>query len=542
VVSRAEEGLLECEYTLFAASDVLLAAPIAGAGVREQGYLTTAGIASGRLEALGITNDLATVAFGVIAGELPELVRAKALSSNIIDKLGPCEAFQGAVYSPITRRYEGLWVDVDAIARATDLDIAFAMQLLHLAAALADTPRDTPVRLWTGGSESPAGARSFKRFPVDARELPRALAKLKRPIQTVLFPSEVDLCDALVRDLRARAAAGGDTRRLHALASAVTRARDGAAGEKQALPDIIITDELEYEPVPLIDELRSHHEMLHGEWHLREVAQFLTAMAARKVDAPDLAVLAARAWLASGEVSYARYFARRAMEDATAGVGTRLAASDILDSTTPTKLSMHPPPAMLEPPTRIVLPDELPRSGPPGASQPPTEIIIPPAPRVAHFETPRLKAPPVPRIEVVETMSHPEGNNTRIRMSRLARELARDYRLSYGVTLKTDEDAIDAMQRHLRRRFSDAKQDARVSQMLNDELTRHGALLSEILARTLGAQWTDVSSPELGRWAMAVPPSTRVWPIGRVYRFFEQDQNESDLVMFYVELEKAART
>jgi hypothetical protein len=139
-----------------------------------------------------------------------------------------------------------------------------------------------------------------------------------------------------------------------------------------------------------------------------------------------------------------------------------------------------------------------------------------------------------PRIEVVETMSQPEGDEIRSRMTQLARDLARDYRLSYGTTLKTDVVAIEAMQHHLRRRFEHAQRDARASRQFDEELTRHGALLSEILVRTLGARWVDVSSPELGRWVMVVPPSTRVWPIGRVYRFFEQGDREGDLVSFYL--------
>ena len=40
----------------------------------------------------------------------------------------------------------------------------------------------------------------------------------------------------------------------------------------------------------------------------------------------------------------------------------------------------------------------------------------------------------------------------RIALTRLSRDVGRDYRLFYGTTLKADLLAIDAMQRHLRRR------------------------------------------------------------------------------------------
>ena len=129
----------------------------------------------------------------------------------------------------------------------------------------------------------------------------------------------------------------------------------------------------------------------------------------------------------------------------------------------------------------------------------------------------------------------PEGDETRAEMTKLARELARDYRLAYGTTLKTDPVAIEAMQRHLRRRFASAERD-------ETEITRHGALLSEILARVLGARWIETRGDDPGGWSMMVPPKTRVWPIGRVHRFLQQGSRESDLVAFYFELERAARS
>ena len=126
---------------------------------------------------------------------------------------------------------------------------------------------------------------------------------------------------------------------------------------------------------------------------------------------------------------------------------------------------------------------------------------------------------------------------TRIAMTRLARDVGRDYRLWYGTMLKTDLLAIDAMQRHLRRRFPDEAIDDAHTRQLEAELMRHGALLSEILARSFGAEWVDVSSEHPGQWAMIVPPDVRVWPIGRVFRFFRQGHRESDLVAFFLDLE-----
>lgn len=327
----------------------------------------------------------------------------------------------------------------------------------------------------------------------------------------------------LVADLHARGALSARERsRLYALASALAGTSDVA---------LIVTDELEVRAEPLLVELHNHRAMLLGEAHLREVAQFFTALANKSTSLSDLAVLASRAWLASGEIAYARYFARRVTEDANATLGARTAAREILESTTPTNESMRPPPVMENAPESPMIVDIPPPSAPPGASLPPM--------------SPATSLPPVAlrttaTSEVIETMPAPD-DDLRARMTKISREVARDYRLAYGITLRTDLTAVESMQRHLRRRFADARTDERLRNMLVTELTRHGALLSEILARALGATWTDTTEVELGRWEMLVPPGTLVHPIGRVYRFFQQDHRESDLVAYYTLLETNAR-
>jgi hypothetical protein len=126
----------------------------------------------------------------------------------------------------------------------------------------------------------------------------------------------------------------------------------------------------------------------------------------------------------------------------------------------------------------------------------------------------------------------------RTAMTRLARSLARDFRLWYGTTLRCNVLAVDAMQRHLAQRYAGATLgDPRVI----SELQRHGALLSEILARTLGGDWVDIAPTEPGYWAMFVPPATRCWPIGRVYRFLALGQSERDLVSYYLDIEARRR-
>jgi len=127
----------------------------------------------------------------------------------------------------------------------------------------------------------------------------------------------------------------------------------------------------------------------------------------------------------------------------------------------------------------------------------------------------------------------------RVAMTRLARDLARDYRLWYTKSLRCDVLAVDAIQQHLTRRFAGASiSDPAIAW----ELRRHGAFLSEILARALGSEWVDVAPSEPGYWAMLIPPSSRSWPIGRVYRFVALGHRERDLVSYYLDHEARARS
>ncbi len=223
--------------------------------------------------------------------------------------------------------------------------------------------------------------------------------------------------------------------------------------------------------------------------------------------------------------------------------------------------SPRPPRPSRPPSTRPVAPPATPR---PPAPSPPAPPPAPPpsaAPRPPTTHPPEPQARPRPAAaarryepELVESLSLPFGASestlgvndlpvtplqARIALTRLARDLARDYRLAYGKTLRCNVLAVDAMQQHMAHRFHGAPiADPSVAW----ELRRHGALLSEIIARAIGGTWVDVGPSEPGYWAMVVPPATRTWPIGRVYRFVALGHRERDLVSYYLNLETRARS
>jgi len=213
----------------------------------------------------------------------------------------------------------------------------------------------------------------------------------------------------------------------------------------------------------------------------------------------------------------------------------------------PTTTARPPPREPMH--TPVLDADRAPETGH-GASLPPFRLESPP---------PLLpKAPLMPKLggaadELAEHLPLPAGLGheprslealpksvleARVAFTLLARELGLDYRLKRGIELRADVSGIEAMQSVLLESFPDhairTREDAY-------ELRRHGALLSEILARRLEAEWIDISPSNVGYWAMIVPPDTRVWPFGRVARLIEMGHKERDLVSFFFEIQSRAR-
>lgn len=157
--------------------------------------------------------------------------------------------------------------------------------------------------------------------------------------------------------------------------------------------------------------------------------------------------------------------------------------------------------------------------------------------------------------EIVENLSLPPGLHgeisdegsalptnvldARIKFTHWARELGRQYKNEFGTILKTDLHSIELIQARLRERFPEGMLKNATEQHF---VEKHGALLAEILIRTLGAEWTDIAPTELGYWEMTTPPSTRVWPFGRVFRYITMGSKERDLVSFFLEVQLRAHS
>jgi len=647
VLVRCDDGLLATEYLLFDATDIVLRAtdPVT---VRETGYITTARDALARLAKAGVTPQLASAAARALAPEVAfSFARGGAalMTAAWAAGLGGCELFDGAVYRASSQTYEGAWLDLRGLAAALGRRGASAvLQAMHLAAALDEVARTTPLHLATANAtrDRRPGERTHRRVILEGVE---GMADALRRLEPSSRPADVDaqrsrlVRDALLARVRERASAdaGPDLRahlaRLESALSSTEGHAPGplsdpelrsieqqlAAGTATGVRERLDALERSRGTSAGIRYLRARAALVGGDEPPSSVAQALSVIANEDRSFHEAELVAARAWLAAGEEAYARHFARRLAEDVTARDSERLIALEILEATSATTRSQAPPPVAPGvgpaggaprvappapgPPVQIapaipaapavpamppvpgvpvvpvvpVVPahasfavpaadgparsteasaaavDGLPARVPRGASLPPTATVRPPstdAPAVAP-RGPSLSARYEP--ELVESLALPLGATeevlavgdwpttpiqARTAMTRLARSLARDYRLWYGSTLRCNVLAVDAMQRHLAQRYAGATLDDPKTVL---ELQRHGALLSEILARCLGADWADIAPTEPGYWAMFVPPTTRCWPIGRVYRYVSLGHRERDLVSYFLEIEARAR-
>ena len=143
-----------------------------------------------------------------------------------------------------------------------------------------------------------------------------------------------------------------------------------------------------------------------------------------------------------------------------------------------------------------------------------------PAAWIEEAETMRLPAGATEDMLVPGDTPHgPAG--ARIAMTRLSRELGRVYRCRHSVRLTVDAAGIEAMQYYLLRRLAETRLGEASAAILEADATGHGAFLSEILARELGAEWLEFGASHPTDWSMRLR-RVRVWPVWRVHNFLRQ--------------------
>jgi hypothetical protein len=585
-ISRCGDGLLAAENALFDARDTVLRMTDPGT-VREAGYMTTAREALGRLAMAGVTPEFAEDAARALPPGVAASFARGTTARALAGRLGPHELFDGAVYSASAQRYEGVWLDLRALSSALSLPSAsVVLQALHLAAALSEVPPTTMVLLSTSATRRPSERAHFRMILDGTRWLLDGLRRLGPNPRPPEASNDERMREVLLARVRERATADAPARlqmHLDELESAIaskteplgpmadpelaTIEQQLSAGETAGVDERLGRYERTHGHTAGTRYLRARLALLRGDESPRVVAQTLSRLVEENVRFHEAALQAARAWHAAGDSSRARYYARGIVEDASASDGARLIGLEILESTTATMESQAPPPIVIHsaesmPPrqemalARVPLYPTLGDAPPPQLvnsfqTQPPPArsqmlSIVPdrsPRPaRSSRYNPELIESLPLP-LGASESVLGPNelpttGIQARVAMTRLARDLARDYRLWYAKTLRCNVLAVEAMQQHLANRYKGAPIG---EPAVAWELRRHGALLSEVIARALDGDWTDVAPSEPGYWAMLIPPATRSWPIGRVYRFVALGNTERDLVSYYIDLEARAR-
>lgn len=608
---RSEGGPPEAEYVLFDSAEIELRS-VALQSVRETGYRTTVGNALERLEAAGITVALACEAAEALAPAL-RAAYARGAARRAVQLLGPAELFDGYVYDAHTKSYQGLWVDLQALA--TDLNVPNAsavMQAMSLVSLLADSPRKAELHLSTADytRDRRVGERSHRRVSMkNAELLPDALRMLA--LRKAFEADATHTGSELLEILGERGTV--DSARLRKFQDALSVSeppRRGplsdpaiwtietnlSAGETEAVIEHIDMLERTRGRQPGTIYLRSRAALMLGSEAPEVIAERLSQLSISH-SFPELELLTAQAWWAAGKPSRALPFARNILASPHTSEEVRARAELIMgrasaaeekgaashNRSTPAVRSLRPistpdlpveerrtaPPGAPQPSTQRDSGDgyfsglDLEHSSVPavllgggqvkpwmqGASMPPFRSDFPPA--NAGQASPRFEPRPT---ELVETLSRPPGihgaspvedglprsvSEARLTFTHLSRELGREYRLRFGSVLKTDLEGLELVQTKLRETFPDGIIRTSEEALF---LRKHGAFLSELIARNLGAEWSDISPSEFGYWAMIVPPATRIWPFGRILRFLFVGTKERDLVSYYLELNARGRT
>jgi hypothetical protein len=599
LVTVADGGTLEAEYALFDPGDIELSATGPGI-IRETGYRTTVGEARMRLAHLGLTRELAE---DVTAAAKTWIARAYARGAavrRIVDRLDATELFDGRTYDPAAGRYAGAWLNLPALVEALSAELDPAQsstlfQTIHLAAVIADRPEDEPLALATAEitAQRRAGERTFKRLaPGRPQTLLQGLVGLKRTGEhegREAGPGRQEILAWLRECARLAPAAGARLAGIEATLGARERPARGpladaelwvlegklSVGETEGVVELLEAIERRRGRLPGTIYLRARVALMAGTEEPHAIAERVSALSTSMAAFHELQLLAAQAWEEAGDVRRAHAFARDLVDNTSADDALRMLAREVLDATgrAPTTPVEGVPPIPRPPlaPSRTEL--QVPISDPPpsgiGIGWTPergrpgslaVDMSLPPFRIEMRAESAWSLAPEREvEAEAVETLSLPHGlqdeappgdelprtpSAARLVCSFLARELGRELRMRHGVELRSDVDGLEVAQRYLCESFSGEQVRTTDEER---EVMRHGAFLSELLARHLGARWIDLDPSGPARWAMLVASRVRptevcrVWPFGRILRFIALRHKERDLVSYYLQLEARTR-
>lgn len=579
----------DVEYALFEVGDIELSATGPGT-IREVGYRTVVGEARARLSELRVDAELAREGALALRKVAAKYSRGAAVRC-IVHELGAAELFEGGTYEATHGRYAGAWLDLPALARDLDMPASTpAMQALHLAALLEESPGGEPLVLSTAEvtMQRRPGERTYKRVSLaGAVDLVRALSDFE-PVTDRYRSEDGPGRQEILQRLRARPRGSQASReRLVAVEAALAALQTPTAGpladpelwsielllckgDVRSAGEALDAVEHRRGRLPGTAYLRARAALIERSEDPRAVAERVSALSTSMPTFHELELLAAEAWATAGDSRRAAAFARDVLENATAPDSVRIRAHEVLSS------GGRPPPLRGAAPAR---PPTLAESAgsPPASSRPSRQSI----PRVPNPTTPsrtdmnapspsyriepiadrRWSAPP-PRgvdAEAVETLSPPPGTpadpslaaqeqprspqEARISCTVLARELGHELRVRHGVELRSDLEGLETAQRYLR----EATLDAQTRGVDEREVLRNGGFLAELLARRLGGRWADIDAHDPRRWAMLIPSAShpdevaRVWPFSRVARFVALGHKERDLVSYYLELEARSR-
>jgi hypothetical protein len=588
VVAESRGAAPEAECALFDPGDIELEAERPGT-IRERGYRTRAAEALERLSAAGITPQLTAEARDAARPALARAYARGGAARSIVHDLEAWELFDAPTYDAPARRYEGQWLDVAALARDLGGGNAGAiLQALHLASRLSMEPADGVVWLAAGDATwSPRpGQRSLRRVSLAGA---RALVDRLKELRPTRARDSADLGPTraeAVAWLRAHARSAHAAR--FAAMEAALSAREPPArgplaetalwnletklsqGDTSGVLEQLDALERRRGRAPGTMYLRARLALATQSEEPRGVAERVSALSTSMAGFHELQLLAARAWLAAGDVRRARAFARDLHEDVSADDVLRQQALEVLDESGPASSTanaavggaapevphvdplralttseqgsaptdLQPPdsgvplgvaiPRAPRAPTALELegaPEPVPapsllgaakRSFPPGTSFPPYRLE-PQGARAAAVE-PSVSE----EVQRLETLALPPGLHAepppsddpprnpaaaRLACTYLARELGRELRLRHGVEIQDDVDGLEVAQRYLRETLVDGQVRTAAEER---EVMRYGAFLSELVARHLGGRWIEVQSRDAGTWAMLVPSQSPV--------------------------------